>query len=909
MGRAAEWLLARRDELPRLMLVVPTAQAGRRLREALAERAGALLMPEILTPGACLRTPAPDVAPAWAEHVAWVETLEQVTTWDDYQELFPSPPAVGGDWASGLAKELVNLRHALQENGLTLGAAAKRLANSIEAGRWDALGRLEKIMEQHLRSWGMRSRSQVLAGGVPVPGHLTGIVLAGITEMPPLVERAWLDWPGPVTALIGAPPAEADAFSPLGRPLPCWAGRVMPWPDEPVGSVRLVADPRQQAAEAIRAVAQAQSPSNEVALGTTDSETGDELEQAFTRMGWTAFHPAAMPATTGLARWFRLWSAWLADPRLATMADLLALPESAALINGPRVELATELARLRDQWLAVRPTDLRHRAATTDFRSAADRQATATVIEAAGRLENWRTDFQTGDFPATMTRLIEALALTNDEAAADCTAMLGWLATATRLMRQVTRGPRFWLDLLLTHIPPAAPQPPPGRVIDVSGWLELFYEPGRHLVLCGMNDGQVPATSAGDPWLGEAAARLLDLPSQATRVARDAFLYQAMLEARRHDGRVDVICAKSGSAGESLLPSRFLLAAAPADLPDRVKFLFRGIEPPDAGLRWHADWQWQPRTVPAPTRISATALASWLACPFRYYLKHALRMQSPEPDRVEWNVRDFGNIAHLVMEQWGQDPATRDLTEIKTLQLWLAAALDRIVASHFGTRPPLAVRVQADALRQRLGWLARIQAQWRADGWETIAVEQQIEIQIGGATVVSRIDRIDRHREHGGLCIIDYKTGKPKQVDKAHRRRITAATKLPEHLAPDSPAIYTGEENGKPVDFLWSNLQLPLYALALRDRDGVMPTPCYFNIAATEADVAIHEWSDFSESDLLAAQACTTWVVRQITSGIFWPPAEKTTYDDFTALTAGRTLLDMCAPMAPPGDARDAALD
>lgn len=899
LERAAEWLLARRDELPRLLVVVPTAQAGRRLCEALAERAGALLTPRILTPGACLQTPAPDVAADWVEHVAWVETLENVTSWEAYQELFPQPPAPGGDWASGLAKELVDLRHALQENGLTLTAAAKRLSNSIEAGRWDALGRLEKLMEQQLRLWGMRSRSQVLAGGVSLPGHLSGIVLAGIAEMPPLVERAWLAWPGPVTALIGAPPGEADAFSPIGRPLPCWAERIMPWLDGPTGSVRLVADSRQQAAEAIRAVAQAQTPSNEVALGTTDSETGDELARSFTRMGWTAFHPAAVPVTTGLARWFQVWSGWLADPRLAVMADLLALPESAALITGPRVELAAHLSRLRNQWLVIHPADLRHRATSAVFRSATERQAAARVLDAAGLLENWRADFLTGDFPATMARMIDALALTNHGTADESAAMLAWLAAANRLMHQVQRGPRFWLDLMLAQIPSAGPQPPPGRVIDVSGWLELFYEPGRHLVLCGMNEGQVPATTAGDPWLGEAAARLLDLPTHATRVARDAFLYQAMLEARRHDGRVDVICAKSGSGGESLLPSRFLLAADPADLPGRVRFLFRGIEPPEAGMRWHADWQWQPRQVATPGRLSATSLATWLACPFRYYLKHGLGMQSPQPDRVEWNARDFGNIAHLIMEQWGQDPAARDLTEEGPLHHWLAAALDRIIASQFGARPPLAVRVQTEALRQRLSWLARVQAQWRADGWETIAVEQKIEIPVGTATVVSRIDRIDRHRDHGGLCIIDYKTGRAKEVDKAHRRRITTATTLPAHLAMDSPAVYTGEEKGKPVDFLWCDLQLPLYALVLRNRDGVMPTPCYFNVAATESDVAILEWSDFSEHDLQAAECCTAWVVRQIAAGVFWPPAEKVTYDDFAVLAAGRTLLEMCAPVQP----------
>ena len=55
LPRAAEWLLARRDELPRWLLVVPTSQGGRRLREALAEMAGgALLSPKIATPGSLL---------------------------------------------------------------------------------------------------------------------------------------------------------------------------------------------------------------------------------------------------------------------------------------------------------------------------------------------------------------------------------------------------------------------------------------------------------------------------------------------------------------------------------------------------------------------------------------------------------------------------------------------------------------------------------------------------------------------------------------------------------------------------------------------------------------------------------------------------------------------------------------
>lgn len=905
LTRAADWLLERRDLLPRLLVVVPTTQAGRRLRESLAERAGALLAPRIRTPGSLLQTPHPELAADWMEQVAWVETLEAVTDWTAYQDLFPAPPDEGREWTGGLAQEMVKLRHALQENGLTLASAARVLAGTVEAGRWAALARLENLLEEKLRSWGLKSRSRQLAAGVLLPAEVSGIVLAGITEMPPLLERAWLAWNGPVTALVGAPAAEADAFSAIGRPLACWTERTLPWPDGPTGAVRLVADSRQQATEALRVISESQTPSNEVALGSADPDAGKELARAFTRGGWPAFHPAAVPLTTGLARWFKVWSGWLADPLLATLADLLALPETAGLVGRRRAAMAERLSRLRNDWMVIRPEHLRHRIATARFRSDHQQESAATVIQAAESLEQWRNEFLRGDFTGTLTRLLDALEPTGPDSAEQSTSIRTWLADAAPLMRQVQRSPGFWLNLMLAEIPAPTPQPPEGRVIDVLGWLELLFEPGQHLVLCGMNEGLVPARNTGDPWLGETAGKALGLPVNADRAARDAYLYQAMLEARRRDGRVDVICTKSGAGGESLLPSRLLLAANRAELPERVKFLFRGIEPPEAGLRWQADWQWQPRLAELPLRLNVTSLASYLACPFRYYLKFALAMQSPQPGRVEWNARDFGTVAHEILERWGRDPEARSLAMPEALHHWLSAELDRVVTEWFGQRLPLAVRVQAEALRQRLAWFARVQAATHAEGWETLEVERKFEMPVGNVVIVGKIDRIDRHREHGTLRVIDYKTGKVKGVEAEHRRKITATTMVPAHLGSDSPALHEREVDGKAVTWLWRNLQLPCYALALEALEGEVPLPCYFTLGATDAEVALHEWADFSRADLAAARTCTAWIVSRIAAGIFWPPAEKVPYDDFAALCAGRIMEEMFAP--PQGRIADAS--
>jgi ATP-dependent helicase/nuclease subunit B len=893
-GLAARWLLDRCGDLPRWQVIVPTAQAGRRLREALVEwSGGALMSPRITTPGAMLRTPDPVVAADWMEQVAWLEVLEGITDWEAHAELFPGGMEKQAGWAEGLAGEWTALRRALQENGMTLKSASRMLSGTVEADRWEGLAKLELLMEGRLRSWGLRSRSSVLAEGLVLPDGIAGLVLAGVAEVPPLLERVLRVWGGPVTALVAAPEEEAAGFSALGLPLGGWADHLMPWPEGDAGSVLLVADPRQEAAEALRLVAANRTPSNEVALCSPDPATGTELEQVFTQAGWVAFHPAARPVPRGLERWLKVWMEWLVDPRLSVAADLLALPETESLVGGERAVLAVSLARLRGDWMVMRPEDLRVRLETAEFRSAEQREGAWQVLRAVETLESRRKEFQQREFATAMTGLLKVLATGGEETSGEAVRVADWLVSAVPVMRRVKRDPVFWIRLMLEALPVPSPSPPEGRVIDILGWLELLFEPGRHLVLCGMNEGKVPARETGDPWLGETARRLLGLRGNADRAARDAFLYQAVASARRQGGRVDVLCAKSGPGGEALLPSRLLLASPREDLPERVRFLFQGVEPPDAGMRWHPDWRWQPRAVAVPRRLSVTAFPSWLACPFRFYLKHVVGMSASEAGRLEWNARDFGSVAHEILERWGRDVEARDLDDADALHRHFGRELDRVVDEWFGSTAPLAVCLQAEALRQRFKWLARVQAGLRADGWEVVDVERKFELALGDWIISGKIDRIDRHRESGVLRVIDYKTGNVDGVEREHRKKVTAATVLPAHIGADTPVVHAGGPDGA-SSFRWTNLQLPLYALALRDLDGVCAIPCYFAVGTTEGEVAFSEWQDFSEDLLLAARNCSEWILGRIGEGVFWPPSEKPRYDDFALLGAGRALEEMC---------------
>jgi ATP-dependent helicase/nuclease subunit B len=892
LDQAADWLLGNRDELPHSLVVAPTAQGGRRLQHALAAKAGALLLPKTTTPGALLKVDHPRVAPDWMERLAWLVVLESIDDWSAFEDLFPTPPEAGGDWADGLAAELVSLRRSLQENGLNLARAARMLAGSVEAGRWNALARLEKLADAELRSWGKTSRSRELAERFQLPVGFRRIILAGVAELPPLVERALAEWGGEVFALIAAPESEEAAFSASGMPLECWNGRVLPWPAEPAGAVVLAADPRQQAQEALAAVARRNHASDEVVLGCADPEAAVELVDAFTGAGWPAHHPGAPAVRTGLHRWLGGWAKWLADPRLGEVAGLLTLPETAAIIGDVRFRNATHLAELRNEWMLQRPDDLRRLLDRKDSLSSRKQEAVETTVRMIEVLEKWRAGFLRGDLVETMNRLLDTLGRHGPETLDEALPFRIWMEQAAPLIARLDREPVYWIQLMLGEVP-AAPAPVPAdRVIDVQGWLELLLEPAPHLVVCGMNEGRVPPAPGGDPWLGEAARRRLGLPTTAQRSARDAFLYQAMIMARRDHGRVDLICAKNSRGGDSLLPSRLLLAAADEDLPGRVKFLFREVPPSDAGLVREIDWKWKPRRVAHNGKLAVTSLSTWLACPLRFYLKHGLRMQSPEPDRVEWHARDFGNVAHDILERWGRDPEARGFSKVEAIHDWMSAELDGIVRGRFGDEPPLSIRLQTESLRQRLQWLARVQAVSRAEGWEVLEVEHPFELRIGGTTISARIDRIDRHRETGRLRVLDYKTGRMDAVEKSHRTKITARTNLPAHLPAGCPAVFSSTDKGKPADFRWTNLQLPIYAEAIRSSYGEIPLPGYFMLGDTEAGVAIKEWSDFGEADLEAAVSCAEWIVKQIEAGVFWPPADKVTYDDFAVLTAGNLMED-----------------
>jgi ATP-dependent helicase/nuclease subunit B len=347
-----------------------------------------------------------------------------------------------------------------------------------------------------------------------------------------------------------------------------------------------------------------------------------------------------------------------------------------------------------------------------------------------------------------------------------------------------------------------------------------------------------------------------------------------------------MLLGKSGGNGDALLPSRLLLAARGAELARRVKELFRDVEPPDAGMSWVADWKWRLPEVPVKARLSVTALRDFLACPLRFFLKHGVGMYGREGERVEWNARDFGNVIHLVLERWGRDAEAREFSKTEALEEWLFDELVRVVTERHGASPPLAVRIQMDGARQRLGWFARQQACLRAEGWRVREVERKYVIDVDGVELVGKVDRIDEH-EDGRVRVVDYKTYQEKKdVEKDHRLEMRANTRLPEHLE-NVDAVLCRNSKGKPAR--WTNLQVPLYASFLGSVDELG----YLVLGATEGETGLSLWPDFDTDDRDAAMSCARWIIAQVKAGNFGPADERVQYDDFEVLAMGRPLGEM----------------
>ena len=886
---AAGWPGDRPLDLAKQLIVVPTRQAGRRLREALAAYAAqhgqAVFPPRVVTPETLvtLGAPADGSATHSESRLAWAEVLRAARP-EDFRAVFPrDPPARDFAWARRLADQLMRLQATLAETAFRIGDVPRGAGGDFpETERWVQLAELERRYDAALAR---RGRCDAQAAKIawagrekPWPVGVEKITILATPDPLPLAVRVLeqLAVRGSVEVVMFGD--DEKMFDQWGRPPPdAWARRDWGRLDFEQ-RVHLCASPSEQAGHIVALAKKYATPEGVLALGVGDGEVLAPLEGALSRAGVAAFNPAGQ-----LRQRDALYALLVA---LADFAREDSLAHATALARCPDVLAWIEIRARGGDFSPARvlvELDVLHARHLPPTLSAAQGQCTKHDGESAGKfpaagfaldaLAGLRVTLTHDEFPANaaaaLAEIFAGQRIETDAPLAESAA--AWRETlretgeALEKFPGVTRAEGWELALEAFAAATHADEKPAGA-LELNGWLELLWEDAPHLVVAGLNDGSVPDAVVGEMFLPEALRGRLGLKTNAMRFARDAYLLAALTAWRGGGaGRLDVLVGKASAAGDPLRPSRLLLQCADEALPARVKFLFREIEVAQASLPWARAWRLRPKRIAPPEKISVTALRDWLACPFRFYLKHVLRMEHVAPEKAELDAMDFGTLLHAALQAMGEDEALRDCTDEATLRTGLLAVFERRARAQFGSELPLPLVVQLASARQRLAASARVQARERAAGWRIERVEWKFECVLGRIAVRGKIDRIDRHVVTGARRVLDYKTSD------------TASSPEHAHLGPISDAVrppwtrvtVSGRERA------WLDLQLPLYRRAVTAEFGMEVACGYFNLPKAAGETAVVLWDGLNASMQSAAEECAKQAAGAIAAGEFWPPVES----------------------------------
>jgi len=904
------------------LIVVPTRQSGRRLREALAERAAgreaAVFPPRVLTPEAFLTVLRPDglpVATPTESLLMWAAVLGEVAL-DSFPALFPQvPPRTDFAWALRVAEAWQSVRQTLGEGGLTMGAAAARLVADgyPEAGRWSDLARLEARYFGRLTGAG-RADAQVAksqAATHPVlPPEIRRIDFIAVSDPLDIAVQAaaGLGRRGvAVSVLVAAPADRADGFDAWGRPDPgIWnAVRDLPLP---LNRCHLVAGPEEQAGM-VRALAAGHvDPAATLGLGVADPEVAAALVSA--TGGPSDDRPdggrlVCHRPEGRLCGEHELWhvlaglAALLREESFRTLGQWLRFPPVATLLRQRAgIAEAVTQASLLKKWDRFAAAHLPQSLA--DGRAFGDEVINAVTAAAEALLGG----FSRQPLAAAVAEVLTALyggrkfSPATDEGssfralARELSEVMRQTGTAMA-MTGVTPAPAEQLGFVLNQLrtAPLESAERPEDAVDLNGWLELAWEEAPHLILAGLNDGLVPDVIVGDPYLPESLRLRLGLHrTNEARFARDAHQLHSLLASRAAaSGRVDLVLGKFSAAGEVLRPSRLLFLCPDDALAGRAAALFGDDCLPEPAPRPVRTLAWRLR-APAPRpleSLSVTALRDYLACPFRFYLRHGLRMEEVDPEPRELDAMNFGTLCHAALKALTAEPGLRRSTDPVVLADFLRGEVRRVLRDSHGPRLTVPLRVQLASAEKRLAAFADWQAQSVRDGWQTIHTELSFADLIGapwtlgGLEIRGRIDRVDVRGND--WRIIDYKTSDaPRPVVEAHLGRKLSAARLA-----DGWPAWQLHANEKGQSFAWRDLQLPLYALAVRAARGTIPEAGYFHLAKAVEDSRYEPWAQLTEPLLDEAEACALGVVDAIRRQVFWPPRDVGRFDDFARLLSG----------------------
>lgn len=903
LERAADWLVAHAlgEGLPPIV-AVPGARAGRRLAELLARRTDpGAEPPRVVTQGQLVdelvRLERP-LAGRLVRTLAWERALAGLRP----TELDALARRVAGsDGLSArlrLAETVRTLHAELAAEGLDFERLARE--ETGDSSRWRVLAGVQRDWRRRLDELGLEDPHEGRSTAIEF-GRVDRerrVVLVGVADMNHLLHRLLESVAERVTALVVAPEELARGFDPFGRLVTAfWAQRDVPLPLE---RWHVAEKPVDQADRAMAVLASwdGRFAAEEVSIGLADPEVAPYLEQRLAAAGVEARDAAGLELAR--TRPFRLLAA------AGRYVERRAFGALAALVRHPDLERALrEPIEGRDPVAALDRYHRKHLPGHAPGPGGGAGDAPVAWVEDEKRTPDVRAlhaalERVLGELGDGRQRPIGAWAkpirrflarayrrpldpeLEQERVLAEALAILGEaLGELEELPEALAPTPVAAAEAvellarpLASRAVPPRPADPSRPTVELLGWLDLALDDAPALVVTGFDEGRIPRSLQGDPFLPNGARVALGLPTDADRLARDAYAATVLLETR---AEVAFVTGRRSADGDPLVPSRLAFHAPAREVVERVRHFLpsedeeRGHGAPAVldAIERAGEGELPRREVERPEAFSVSSFRTYLQSPYLFYLQRVLKLRTVDDRARELDPLEFGSFAHKILERFGGSEFA-DSTDADAIGDWLADETARQVRARFGTQPLPAVVLQAEQLEYRLRLFARAQAQWAREGWRIERVEWEppgdaARFDVDGESVVLRgkVDRIDRHPKLG-LAILDYKTG-----DKANEPRKA-------HLRGDQ----------------WRDLQLPLYRWLVRQSGFEGPwTVGYVNLGKDAAGVGFSTEPGWPASELDEGVEVAREIVRAVRRGELYEPRAPKLFDPILEAIFGRGLI------------------
>ncbi len=881
-------------DMRQVMIVLPGGLARRRLGELLAVAAQKheliLYPPQIVTVGSLpehLYLAKFPFASDLVQQLAWMKALRD-TPISDLTQIVPAPPAPAAvqQWLE-LAKIFSGIHRELASDSLNFQQVLAVVGDSSERQRWQVLAGIQTRYLATLDAqqlWDIQT-ARLCALEFREPVADKQVVVVGCVDLNHTQRGFLAQIASHVSIWIAAPESAAQLFDEFGGlQSQLWADYELDIPDE---CLLVGNSPTDQADLACGCLAELSDRyhARDVTLGVPDAELVDELKLQLGQSGQTArYGPGTPLAQSEPALLLSLLGEYIGTRSFVALAALVRHPAMPTMFSASGVSLPHDwLARLDDYYQAALPKEV------DDFVNQEARVLGAATAYASVKqaITQWLEPLTAQSQPASqwVDPLLQVLTAAYTKQMVDlddplegplysaasqlCAGILSLRDIPSELEPSMTVSEL--IDWLLRSLSgQLVPEPAQPTAIEMLGWLELGLDDAPVLIVTGIHDGVVPESANADAFLPNGLRRQLGMMDNTSRYARDMYALQAMLRTREH---VRLIVGKTDANGDPLVPSRLLMACNLAQLPDRVLHLVKEDAVdilPAVAKRWKRTGGASRLEIPRPEEgklprwLTVTAFRDFLACPYRYYLRHVLKLREDDDTAAELDARMFGDLLHDTLQLLGEGPVAKSQDPVE-VEEFLIASLHEVVARRFGPNPPAAVLIQVEQAELRLSAFAPKQAERAAEGWEIrftekgVSEEDNVLLGIGQQMrLIGRIDRIDYHPASGRWAIWDYKTSdSAKQPLSVHWHKTQG----------------------------WQDLQLPLYRPVARHLGvGENPSLGYIALPKQATDVGFYP-AEFTETQLAEADALAHSIASQVAAAEFWPDELGVpTYDDFARI-------------------------